>query len=130
MNIIQTTITTLLLGIVLSGCSTLAENKTQRPLRAYPDLGLRLRVSPPDNLPEGMRDERSQVLQVIFVKPGRPAALAGVKAGDTLLSLDGNPVSDVNDSVGIMQTHRVGESVIVTILRDGRTKEIPVALIE
>jgi len=130
MNIIQATIAAILFGLVLSGCSTLAENKLQKPARAHPDLGLRLRVLPPDTLPQDVRGERSQVLRVVLVKPGLSAALAGVETGDILLSIDGNPVSGVNDSVGIMQTHRLGESVIVTILRDGLIHEIPVTLIQ
>ncbi len=130
MNTIKVIFATLLFGLLLSGCSTLAENKLQTPVRAHPNLGLRLRVSPLDTLPEDLRDERKQVLRVIFVKPDRSAELAGVKAGDILLSLDGNPVSGVDDSVGILQTHQWGDSVMVTILRDGLIHEVPVTLIQ
>lgn len=130
MNTIQITIVTLLFGLILNGCSTLAENKLQTPKRAHPELGVRLRVSAPENLPEDLRGERKQILQVIFIKPGRSADLAGLKANDILLSLDGNPVSGVDDSVGILQTHQWGDSVMVTILRDGQIYEIPVDLIQ
>ncbi len=130
MNTIKVTIATLLFGLVLSGCSTLAENRLQTPKRAHPNLGLRLRVSPPDNFPKELRGERNQILRVIFIKPGRSADLAGLKTDDILLSLDGNPVSGVDDSVGILQTHQWGDSVMVTILRDGQIYEIPVDLIQ
>lgn len=128
MNTIQVTITTLLFGLVLSGCSILAENRLQEPVRAHPNLGLRLRVLTPDNVPEEVRGKRNQVLRVVLVKPGRSAELAGLKAGDFLLSLDGNPVSGVDNSVGILQTHEWGDSIMVTIFRDGRIHEIPVEL--
>ena len=130
MNTIQTFIITLLFGVVLNGCSTLAENRLQKPLRSHPDLGLRLRVMKPDYVPEAVRGRRNQILQVVLIKPGRSAELAGLETGDILLSLNGNPVSGVNDSVGVLQTLQWGDSVIVKILRDGQIQEIPVALIE
>ena len=118
----------LLIGLTLSGCAGLEENTLLMPTRVRPDLGLRLRVSPPDELPEVVRGTRRQILRVILVRPDRPAALAGIQPGDILLSLDGNPVSGVDDSVGIMQARQWGDSVTLTILRSGRIEAIPVAL--
>lgn len=128
MNTIQITITTLLFALMLSGCSILAENRLQEPVRAHPDLGLRLRVFPPDKVPKEVRGERNQILQVVVVKRGRSAELAGLEVGDILLSLNGNPVSGVDDSVGILQTHEWDDSIMITILRDGQIHEIPVTL--
>ncbi len=127
---IQRTIAATLIGFALSGCAGLGlEEKTLlAPSRARPDLGLRLRVTPPGDFPELAFGPRRQILQVVLVRPGRPAALAEIQPGDILLSLDGKPVSGVDDSVGIMQTHQWGDSVMLTILRDGRMKTVPVAL--
>lgn len=128
MNRLQATIVFMLLGLALNGCATLEEDKLLTPTRVHPDLGLRLRVSPPDELPEDIRGTRNQILRVVLVRPGRPAALAGIETGDILLSLDGKPVTGVDDSVGLMQLRQWDDSVIVTILRDGQILEIPVIL--
>ncbi len=120
-----------LIGCALSGCAGLEgleENTLLAPSRARPDLGVRLRVIPPFALPANVRGTRSQLLWVVLVRPGRPAALAGIRPGDILLALDGKPVSGVEDSVGIMQTHRWGDTVVLTILRDDRMQRVPVVL--
>ena len=125
---IQTIVVVILVGLTLSGCAGLEENTLLVPTRARPELGLRLRVTPPNEVPHVVPGERSHILRVILVRPGRPAALAGIQPGDILLSLDGKPVSGVDDSVGIMQTHQWGDSVTLTILREGRIEAIPVDL--
>jgi S1-C subfamily serine protease len=50
-----------------------------------------------------------------------PAAKAGLRAGDILLSIDGDPVTE-ETIVRILERHRPGDTVDVTLLR-GRRKE-------
>ncbi|MCP4964985.1 MAG: PDZ domain-containing protein [bacterium] len=128
MKRMHSTIAAALIGFTLSGCAGLEEKTLLEPSRARPDLGLRLRVSPPDEVPEVARGRRSRILRVVLVRADRPAARANIQPGDILLSLDGKPVSGMDDSVGIMQTHQWGDSVILTILRDGRMQTVSVAL--
>ena len=57
-----------------------------------------------------------------------PAAVAGVKAGDIVVSLDGTTPTSPEEFVGLIQTHQPGESVQLVIDRDGTQQEITVAL--
>ena len=59
--------------------------------------------------------DRPQGVMVVDVYPGGPAARAGIKAGDLLMSIDAQPVNDsagVNYLVGV---HRPGEQVPVRV---------------
>jgi len=64
------------------------------------------------------------------VQPKSPAAEAGIKAGDLILKLDGKPVGDVQQLVGMVDRSPVNGKVSVEILRDGKRMQIPVTLHE
>jgi 2-alkenal reductase len=76
--------------------------------------------------------------------PGGPAEQAGVRGGsgeaevwgrsvtvggDIIVAIDGHPVEDFNGLVSylILETE-VGQTVTLTVLRDGETLQIPVEL--
>ena len=118
----------LLLTVVLNGCANIQESGLLVPTRSRPELGVRLRVTPPSGLSKSVIGERHQVLLVIKVKPETSAAKAGVQVGDILLSINGKPVSGMGDSVAEMQTHQWGEELMLTILRDGRVRSLVVPL--
>lgn len=63
---------------------------------------------------------------VAGVEPGSPAALAGIKPGDLVVSYDGEPVAEPPELV--LQTTRtpIGERVAVGIVRDGRQQTVVV----
>lgn len=118
----------LLAVLLLSACTGLRESSLLAPSRGRPELGVRLRVIAPGPLPARVVGDRPRVLLVVGVKPGRPAARAGVLNGDVLLSLDGQAVSGMANSVALMQHRRWGEEVVLTVLRDGQLQDIPVTL--
>ena len=62
------------------------------------------------------------------IYPGTPAAEAGLRAGDVLTSLDGQPVDDSAAVVRAIGTRKPGEVVKLGLLRDGRTQTVKVAL--
>ncbi len=60
--------------------------------------------------------------------PEGPAAEAGVKAGDVILSFDGKEVDDTRQLVRIVGNAEVGKTVRVVVFRDGKTKTLKVTL--
>ena len=53
---------------------------------------------------------------------------AGLQKGDVILAADGIGVSTNTDLLAVRRTHIVGESVVLTIRRDGETFDVTVAL--
>jgi uncharacterized iron-regulated protein len=83
----------------------------------YPDLGVATRARRDDNL-----------LEVIDVEKGSPAAHAGVKNGDVLLALDGATVADKEALSRAMAGKRWGDSAALTVRRGGEQVLITVKL--
>lgn len=76
---------------------------------------------------------------VLNVVPGSPAARAGlrpaqirgndiVSLGDVIVALDGEPVTGMEDLAGRIGAHQPGDTVVLTVLRDGREQRIEVTL--
>lgn len=59
-----------------------------------------------------------------------PSAIseAGARVGDTIVALEGEPVSNMADLVALLRTRRAAETVEVTLLRDGERIDIEVVL--
>jgi len=60
--------------------------------------------------------------------PNGPAAKAGVKADDVIVSLDGKPVKDGDALVSDISARKVGTTVQVGILREGKSLTLPVSI--
>ena len=60
--------------------------------------------------------------------PDGPAQEAGIKAGDVILSFDGQKVADTRELVRMVGDADVGKSVRVVIFRDGATQTLKVTL--
>ncbi|MDQ7793787.1 MAG: RIP metalloprotease RseP [bacterium] len=59
------------------------------------------------------------------VLPGHPAREAGMKAGDQVVAVDGEPVADWDELVALVQ-RRPGREVTFEVERDGRRLLIPI----
>jgi putative serine protease PepD len=53
------------------------------------------------------------------VTPGGPAQAAGLRAGDTILTIGGKQVTDADSLIATVRSHRPGETVEVQYERDG-----------
>ncbi|MCI3953141.1 MAG: 2-alkenal reductase, partial [Burkholderiales bacterium] len=76
---------------------------------------------------------------VLGVLPRSPAQAAGIRpfqrgpggeviAGDVIIAIEGTPVGNIDELLNALERHQPGETVKVTVLREGKTIEIPVQL--
>jgi hypothetical protein len=54
------------------------------------------------------------------VKPGSPAAKAGLKAGDVLVQFGDSPIKNLYDFTDALRRSKVGDVVAVKVIRDGQ----------
>jgi serine protease Do len=66
--------------------------------------------------------------EVVNVQPGSPAARAGLRIGDVILSLDDEEIHDGTDLTTGLAQHQPGETVTLTIVRDKREQRVEVEL--
>lgn len=69
-------------------------------------------------------------IYVTEVTQGSGAELAGVKIGDILVSMDGKEVKTMSDMDNIKKSHKVGDTVSVTIIRQGNKKDLSITFSE
>ena len=85
-------------------------------------------------------------LLVLEVTRGGPADVAGIRGGDrvvrmgryqvpvggdVIVAIDGQPVADLETWTIYLETQKtIGDTVQITVLRDGREQVVPVVLAE
>jgi putative serine protease PepD len=62
------------------------------------------------------------------VLPGTPAARARLEKGDVVTALDGQTVTDESDLAAVIAQKQPGDRLIVTFLRDGKTRTVTLTL--
>lgn len=107
-----------------------------KPFRMTMDLGRdRLYLEPIANPPAFQRDRagvrselRGKELELVFVSPQSPAAAAGLKKGDRVVAIDGQPISAgfFEGPGGSWNQRPAGERVALT-MADGRTIRLALA---
>jgi len=65
---------------------------------------------------------------VTQVEPDSPGAKAGLQIGDVISEIDGHQVSDAGELQVLVAEKQPGSKVELTVLRDGKTMNIPVTL--
>lgn len=86
--------------------------------------------------------ERRTGVRGVVVKrafPDTPAAKAGlrgyqrdrngIRLGDVIVGIDGKPVRDFDDLYNELDRHRPGDSIEVSLMRDGKTVKIPISVV-
>ena len=83
-------------------------------------------------LPQALRDSLGQAsgLLVTHVEPRSPAGNGSVVQGDTLVTLDGQPLRDLSDLMRVLAGDKAESTVAVKLVRGGQVRELPVRLAE
>lgn len=91
-------------------------------LQPEPVLGLTV-FSPAEQVSEGVLG-----LLVQSVAPGGSAERAGIQAGDYVLTADGQSLTTIQDLLRIRRQHYLGETLPLTVWRDGAILEVTLEL--
>lgn len=64
------------------------------------------------------------------IRPGGPADLAGLRAGDVVVSLDGKPMENARQLDVNLYQHPLGDTVTLEVVRSGVRRQFPVTVVE
>lgn len=73
-------------------------------------------------------DESVKGVFVESVSEGTPADRGGLRGSDVIVEIDGQPVEDVQDFRMRVAKHRPGDTLSLTVLRDGKRREMAFTL--
>lgn len=65
---------------------------------------------------------------IVQIVDGGAADNAGLRSGDRIVSVDGSEVSSASDVRAALNKHKIGESISITVERNGQTQDFDVAL--
>jgi S1-C subfamily serine protease len=71
---------------------------------------------------------QASVVEAVNIEPNGPAARAGMRTGDLILSMDGQPTPTVDAIHRLLRGYTSITPVTVTVLREGRRHELRVVL--
>jgi putative serine protease PepD len=77
---------------------------------------------------EGVRVARTSSGGRPPLTPGGPAATAGIRPGDLILAIDGQPVNSLPELVVAIRSHNPGDTVRLTVRTGGDDRTVPVRL--
>lgn len=87
----------------------------------HPRLGISPRT-------KQVANETTSGAEVADVAPGSPAAKAGIVEGDVIVKVGDREVTGPEELVVAVQSRKIGETVNVVLIRDGRQVDVPVTL--
>ncbi|MCG3202472.1 MAG: Periplasmic serine endoprotease DegP [Gammaproteobacteria bacterium] len=82
------------------------------------------------DLAESFRMDKPHGALVSKVVPDGPAAKAGIQAGDVVLEFAGRPIDTSSDLPPLVGSTRIGETVPLKVMRNGRVESLQVAVAE
>lgn len=80
------------------------------------------------NVKRGAYIAPSGIIGTNPIVSGGPADKAGLKPGDVIVKIDDTAVDQTNSLSAIINKHRVGDHVTLTVFRDGKEQKIEVTL--
>ena len=97
--------------------------------RGYLGVGLQ-----PVRLPEALRQSLQRAEKtaaiVLEVEPESPAHKAGIVIGDILVSLEGKPVTRLEDVQSHLSGENIGKTLVAKIVRGGATQDLNIVVSE
>ena len=97
-------------------------NKVKRPYIGISGRDLSKELAEKNNLPEGV--------YVVGVEEFSAAEKAGIQPGDVIIRVNGEEVKTMNKLNEIKNEHQIGETITVTISRNGKEKDVKITLQE
>jgi serine protease Do len=67
-------------------------------------------------------------VMISHVDPGQPAAEAGLKAGDAIVSVDGHAINSGDELVNIISSHQPGDKIDIGYVRNGQVMHATVTI--
>lgn len=64
------------------------------------------------------------------VQPNSPASAAGLRPGDVVTAVDGAPIDEQHDFATVLMSHKIGETVKLTVIRGRQTLTLSAKLTE
>ena len=103
----------------------------------HPYVGIQMTTLTPKMAQENNKDPNSPVtlpeingVLVIKVLPNTPAAEAGIKWGDVVLSVDGQTIENASDFQAIVENSKVGQQLSLNVKRGERTQTFAIQTAE
>ncbi len=81
-----------------------------------------------DDIAESLQVPEAKGALVASVGEGSPAAEAGIKAGDVILSFDGKPIGTMRDLPRMVVRAPIGATVNIELVRKGERQTVPVKI--
>ena len=92
-------------------------------------IGVFVRTITPDLL-EGLHLPTNRGVLLEDVSPGSPADKAGLKIGDIVQTVGPKPVQNIREFALELSTYKVGQTVTIGVLRDGKQQDFSMQLAE
>ncbi len=100
----------------------IATGKTRVVVVRQPWIGIRFAPSRADQ-PRNLGANGEQGVRVESALPNGPAQRAGLQSGDVIAMVDGKPIGDERDLMEAVRQHRVGDKVVVRVVRNSQPHE-------
>ena len=75
-----------------------------------------------------MNYDGDEGMPVLFVTEGKPASSGGMNKGDIITAIEGKSVGNIYDYMSRLGQLKEGQSIVVTVKRDGDQLELVIRL--
>ena len=110
-------------AIPIDQASVIAQELIRTGHASHPLLGVSLSGNATDS-------NGNPIARVLAVSPGGPAQKAGLQTGDIIVAVDGQPTAGSDAVIAAIRTHQPGQTVQVTVERNGARKTVTATLID
>jgi putative serine protease PepD len=110
-------------AIPIDQASVIAQELIKTGHASHPLLGVSLSGNATDS-------SGNPIARVLAVSSGGPAQRAGIQVGDVVVAVDGQPTAGTDAVIAAIRTHQPGQTVQVTVERNGARKTVSATLID